>query len=82
MLKGALIAIPALLATVPAEAAELKFRDEIVPVLVRQVPEILKSYDPETGHFGHGIWLCTDQNHIYPSFSRRGAALPWAIRIS
>ena len=66
MLKGALIVIPALLATVPAEAAELKFRDEIVPVLVRRVPEILKSYDSETGHFGHGIWLCTDQNHIYP----------------
>lgn len=66
MLKGALIAIPALLATVPAEATELKFEDEIVPVLVRRVPEILESYDPETGHFGHGIWLCTDQNHIYP----------------
>jgi len=66
MLKGALIAIPAILATVSAQATEFKFKDEIVPVLVRQVPGILKSYDPETGHFGHGIWLSTDQNPMYP----------------
>ncbi|MFC1717584.1 hypothetical protein ACFL6S_28240 [Candidatus Poribacteria bacterium] len=66
MLMGALIAIPAILATVPAEAAELSLRDEIVPVLVKHVPEILESYDSETGHFGRGIWLCTDQNPMYP----------------
>ena len=66
MLKGALIVIPAILATVPAEANELNFKDEIVPVLVSRVPGILESYDSETGHFGHGIWLCTDQNPMYP----------------
>ncbi len=66
MLMGALIAIPAILTTVPAEAAELKFKDEIVPVLVKHVPGILGSYDSETGHFGRGIWLSTDQNPMYP----------------
>ncbi len=66
MLIGALIAIPAILMTANAEAAEFKFKDEIVSVLVKYVPGILESYDAETGHFGSGIWLCTDQNPMYP----------------
>ena len=58
--------ILAILAAIPSQAAELRFKDELVPILVRQIPGILKSYDPETGRFGSGIWLCTDQNPMYP----------------
>ncbi len=66
MLSGAFIAIQAVLAAASAEDTELKFKAEVVPALVKQVRETLESYDPETGRFGDGIWLSTDQNPIYP----------------
>jgi hypothetical protein len=55
-----------LLATRPAVAAELQFKDRVLADLVTQVPGILKTYDPQTGRFGCGIWICTDQNAMYP----------------
>jgi len=58
--------ILAILAAIPSQTAELRFKDELGSVLIRQVPGILNSYDPETGRFGRGIWLCTDQNPMYP----------------
>jgi hypothetical protein len=33
---------------------------------VSQVPDILCSQDPKTGHFGTGIWISTDQNVLLP----------------
>ena len=31
-----------------------------------QVPDILRSQDPKTGHFGTGIWISIDQNVLLP----------------
>lgn len=50
----------------PATATDLTFKDRVLADLVKQVPGILKSYDAASGRFGHGIWICTDQNAMYP----------------
>lgn len=47
-------------------AAELTFKDRFVEALVRQVPGILDDYDAKTGHFGKGVWICRDQDQMYP----------------
>lgn len=47
-------------------AAEFKFKERLTGDLVRQVPDILKTYDAKTGRFGSGIWICTDQNIMFP----------------
>lgn len=56
------------LATAPAVAVadELTYKSELVTVLVRQVGDLLKGFDADSGHFGSGIWICTDQNAMYP----------------
>jgi hypothetical protein len=38
------------------------FKDRCLTDLVSQVPDILHSQDPKTGHFGTGIWISIDQN--------------------
>jgi hypothetical protein len=48
------------------------FKQELLPQLVKQVPNLLKSQDKKTGRFGEGIWIVTDQNLIYP------LAVAWA----
>jgi len=56
-------------------AADLQFKNRLLGDLVRQVPDILKTYDAETGHFGKGIWICTDQNVMFPlavAYARQG----------
>jgi len=55
-----------LLVASAAEARGSKHMDDLRSVLLRQVPEILTTYDARTGRFGTGIWLCTDQNVMYP----------------
>jgi len=50
----------------PLMAAELTLEEQLVAGLVKQVPDLLETYDPETGRFGSGIWICTDQNRMYP----------------
>jgi hypothetical protein len=45
---------------------ELKYKYRLVNVLVKSVPELLATYDAGTGRFGKGIWICTDQNRMYP----------------
>jgi hypothetical protein len=50
----------------PAQSAELKYKQRLLPELVKQVPQLLKQYDARTGHFGSGIWISTDQNLMYP----------------
>lgn len=55
-----------MLVTSQAFAAGLPFKNRLLPVLVKQVPDLLESYDAETGQFGKGIWISTDQNRMYP----------------
>ncbi len=67
MLKCAWMTAILMLSVGPAAMAEdLTFKAPLVTVLMRRIPEILDAYDPETGHFGSGIWICNDQNNIYP----------------
>lgn len=49
-----------------ASPADLKYKNQLSGQLVEEVPKILESYDPETGRFGKGIWICNDQNRMYP----------------
>ena len=61
-------------------AGDLKYKDRILGQLVEQVPDILKTYDPETGRFGEGIWICRDQNQMYPlavAYATPGAGNPY-----
>jgi hypothetical protein len=66
MLSSICIVIPAILAAIPVGAVELKYRDRLITELVKQVPRILETYDAKTGRFGRGIWVCGDQNLMYP----------------
>ena len=43
-----------------------RFKARCLHDLVSQVPEILNSQDPKTGHFGTGIWISIDQNVLLP----------------
>ena len=47
-------------------AAEPTPEERLVAGLAKQVPAILDNYDAKTGRFGQGIWICTDQNLMYP----------------
>jgi len=47
-------------------ADELRYKDRMLPGLVRQVPKLLADYDASTGHFGKGIWICRDQHPMCP----------------
>ncbi len=62
----ALTALVALLTAGSAHAAELKYKDRLLGELVKKVPGILKTFDPKTGRFGSGIWICQDQHPMYP----------------
>lgn len=63
-----------------AAAAELKFKERALTDLVKQVPRILKTYDPKSGRFGSGIWICNDQQVMYPlaaAYATAGAGNPY-----
>ena len=54
--------------------AELKYKDQMLERLMEEVPKILGKYDPQTGRFGEGIWICQDQNAMFPlavAYSRK-----------
>ena len=53
-------------AVASANPAELKYRDEFLRQLVKRVPQMLKTYDVETGRFGQGVWTCQDQHVMLP----------------
>src|SRR5437773_10355227 len=61
------------LAPTLAGAADWRFKDEFLPQLVEKVPEILKSQDKSSGRFGKGVWICRDQEVMYP------LAAAWAM---
>jgi hypothetical protein len=50
----------------PSLAGELKYRDRLSRVVVDGVPRALEHYDAKTGRFGQGIWICQDQNVMFP----------------
>ena len=50
----------------PADPAELKYREQFLHLLAKDVPRLLKTYDASTGRFGEGIWTCEDQNLMLP----------------
>ena len=47
-------------------AEELTYKSRLLEVLVKQIPKLLETFDAQTGRFGKGIWICTDQNLMYP----------------
>jgi len=49
-----------------AHAEELRYKQRLLGDLVKEVPGILKTYDPATGRFGSGIWICNDQQVMWP----------------
>lgn len=50
----------------PASAADFVFKDKLTRQLVARTTQILKNYDPATGQLGKGIWICSDQNDMFP----------------
>jgi hypothetical protein len=65
----------ALLAVTSHVSAEpWTFKDEFLPYLVKGVPNILKTQDKQTGRFGEGIWIVTDQNVMYL------LAIAWSLK--
>jgi len=56
----------ATLALAPAAAGDLTFKAAFLDKLVSRVPEILKRYDAATGRFVDGVWICDDQQWMFP----------------
>lgn len=80
MQRAGLALLTLALALSPASAAELTFKERLLGELVKQVPGILDSFDPKTGRFGSGIWICMDQNAMYPlaaAYASPGAGNPF-----
>lgn len=57
-------------------AEEWKFKDRALADLVKQVPGILEAFDAKTGRFGSGIWICGDQERMYPLAAAYATAAP------
>ena len=55
-----------LLCATSAYAGDFHYKDRLTPTFLKQLPDILKTYDGETGRFGTGIWICRDQDVMYP----------------
>jgi hypothetical protein len=66
MSKNVLVLTVALLAAVPAFGEDLTYKQTFTEALVRQVPTILDTFDEKTGAFGEGVWICRDQDRMYP----------------
>ena len=49
-----------------APAGELEYKDRAGALLVEKAPDLLDTYDAETGRFGTGIWIVQDQHAMYP----------------
>ena len=44
----------------------LVFKDEMLALLVEEIPKIIKSQDSATGQWGTGIWIVQDQHVMFP----------------
>ncbi|MBN1492368.1 MAG: hypothetical protein JXA69_20820 [Phycisphaerae bacterium] len=70
IVAGALIGGPA----AGRAGDEVTFKARALAEIVRAVPGMLKAQDPETGRFGEGIWIVTEQNVLFP------LAVAWATK--
>ena len=50
----------------PAMGSEFVYKERLLKQLVDKVPGLLETFDEETGHFGTGIWICRDQDRVFP----------------
>ncbi len=65
-IRFALVLILMLSMGTAAAGAELEYKDRLLLTLVDKVPEMLNAFDPQTGRFGSGVWICGDQHPMYP----------------
>lgn len=61
-----MLLICALVSCACGASPELRFREQALESLVQAIGQILENYDSATGRFGSGVWICSDQNVIYP----------------
>src|SRR5262245_21070548 len=72
--------LTALLLALPTRAEDWHFKQQLLPILAEKIPAILKSQDPKTGRFGTGIFICRDQEMIYPlgcAWATKGEGNPY-----
>jgi hypothetical protein len=55
-----------LAAMAPVRAADLTYKERFGKLLIDCAPGLLASFDEKTGHFGKGVWICRDQDDMYP----------------
>ena len=53
--------------------SDFRFKEDSIQQLMEAIPDILADQDRETGRFGGGIWVVTDQNVLFP------LAAAWAL---
>lgn len=53
-------------ALAPVRAADLEYKARFGRLLIDSVPGLLGTFDDETGHFGKGVWICRDQDVMFP----------------
>jgi len=64
----------------PISGADLAYKQRVLDALVKQVPGILKAFDPATGRLGSGIWICEDQHLMYAlavAYATKGERNPY-----
>jgi hypothetical protein len=61
-----LVIIGATIGAAALRADSLEYKQQFGRELIEGVPAVLKTYDAKTGHLGEGVWICSDQNAIYP----------------
>ena len=74
MQKRIVLAFAAMLLTQTTEADQFQYKERLVATLLKQVPAMVQSCDPQTGRFGSGIWICQDQERMYPLAVAYGCA--------
>lgn len=50
----------------PALAADLQYRERFSKLLIDSTPGLLDTFDADTGRFGRGVWICRDQDVMWP----------------
>ncbi len=56
----------ALTCAASAWAGQLEYKQHFSRLLIAGVPGLLANFDAKTGHFGQGVWICRDQDAMYP----------------
>jgi hypothetical protein len=65
-LLAGMAALAAALSLDASLAAQWPDRAWLIAGLVHEVPDLLKSQNPDTGRFGGDPWVCMEQNVIFP----------------